>query len=468
MTKKIILALMTIGLLVSGCSLGQEEKDTTALKPQTNGGYVMGTTGVYDSVDTAIVMRKDEGNNTITFQNIETGKKYTLTYDRTTHMKDKYEEGIAIGQIMEGDIVDVTFYKVTKRLNSIMLSQSAWSYSEVSKFEIGENEKSMRIVDEQYKISSDVAILSEGRQVEVIDLNAEDVLTVKGIDHTILSIVVDKGHGYLRLINDEYFIGGWIEVGQELIQPITEEMLLVVPEGTYDVAVSHKGGGGIKEVTIDRNGEVELDIGDLKGEEPKVGNVIFTVTPENANVYIDGKEIEIGAMIPLEYGVHQMILKASGYQTIRQYVKVGEELATIDVEMEQIAEEEEESKSVSSNETESKEDNTANGNTGNNGNSNDNTNNNTNKKPSDTVSGNNPGTSNGTANYKVKIESPVGAEVYLNGNYIGIVPASFKKVSGNHTVTLRKSGYQTRSYSIQVDTEKKDITYSFSDLEKAE
>lgn len=31
-------------------------------------------------------------------------------------------------------------------------------------------------------------------------------------------------------------------------------------------------------------------------------------------------------------------------------------------------------------------------------------------------------------------------------------------------ITLRKSGYETRSYTVQVDEEKKDVSYSFVDL----
>ena len=66
--------------------------------------------------------------------------------------------------------------------------------------------------------------------------------------------------------------------------------------------------------------------------------------------------------------------------------------------------------------------------------------------------------------YKVHIDAPEGAEVYLNGNYVGIAPCSFKKTAGAHVVTLRKSGYTTRSYTIQVDSEEKDISFSFTEL----
>ena len=65
-------------------------------------------------------------------------------------------------------------------------------------------------------------------------------------------------------------------------------MLLVVPEGTYDVQLSAKGVSGVKSVTIVRDEESELDIGDLKGEEiKKYGNLIFALTPDSATLYLD-------------------------------------------------------------------------------------------------------------------------------------------------------------------------------------
>lgn len=90
-----------------------------------------------------------------------------------------------------------------------------------------------------------------------------------------LSVVVEKGHGYLRLVNDENFVGGWLEIGQTQIVRITEDMLVTVPEGSYQVDISCSGGGGTKYVVINRNEETTLDIGDLEVAEAKYGMVLF-------------------------------------------------------------------------------------------------------------------------------------------------------------------------------------------------
>ena len=62
------------------------------------------------------------------------------------------------------------------------------------------------------------------------------------------------------------------------------------------------------------------------------------------------------------------------------------------------------------------------------------------------------------------IDAPVGAELYLDGSYVGIVPVNFEKKAGTYIVSLRRDGYQTRSYTLQVDDSQKDVTYSFSEL----
>lgn len=467
--------------------------DHSAVKDNET-GFVVAEAGSYDSADTVVVVEKDDENSAITFQNMDIKKQYTLTYNGATTIYDRHNEAMSMAQIGEGDVVDITFLKSKKRLNSIQLSTKCWSFTDISRYTIDELTKHMTIAEDIYKLTEDTVIVSSGRQAELMDINAADVLKVSGIGYNIYSIVVDKGHGYLRLTNDEYFIGGWIEVGQSVIQEVTEGMLLVVPEGAYDVQISNKGNSGVKRVVINRDEEVELDVGDLKGEEPKFGTVLFTISPEDATVYIDGEKADISQAVTLEYGIHQMIVKADGYDTITQYIKVGQEAAGINVTMEESeTEKEEETTQESETETESEgteQTNPGNSTTGNNGNNNNNQNNNNtgnegnnnntdnpdNKPNTDGgVSGNDsppngttPGETNTTGNYKVYIDYPEDVEVYVDGNYVGVVPCSFAKTNGSHVITLRKTGYVTHSYTVQLTDEDKDVNYSFNELELSE
>ena len=408
-------------ILFIGCSQDEPVTDIS------NSGFVEATPGSYDSMDTAVLVSKNN-DETLTFMNIETGKRYTLSYTGATTMWDKYGEAISMAQLTEGDIVDVKFLKGKKKLADIALHTEAFTYTDVTKYEINELTRTFTIVKEAFQYSKDAVIVSDGREIELMDLNEADVLSIQGIGSTIYSIAVDKGHGYLKLANDEYFIGGWIEIGTSMIRPITDDMLLVVPEGKYEVLFTNKGNSGVKKVTIGRDEEVTVDIGDFEIKEIQYGNVIFTMNPTDALLYIDGKLVDTSAAISLEYGIHQLIAVAAGYDTLTQYIKVGQESAGVSITLEKESADEDEKDEEKDEDEDEKE------------------------------------TVDISSSYKVYIDTPEGVEVYLNGNYIGISPVSFAKKPGTHTITLRKNGYVTRSYTIEIDREEKDVTYSFADL----
>jgi len=415
--------LMTIVSLTS-CST-QVKSNQESSQERIDTGFVVAEPDSYDSADTAVLVEKNIDDKTVTFLNLELGRRYTLSFDGTTGLYDKYKESISLEQIKKGDIVDITFLKNKKHLTTMQLSPQAWRYDNVERYEVNTVRREVSIGSEIYKLTDNTQYLSGGRSIEFMDLNAADILSFQGIGNNILSVNVEKGHGYLRLVNDENFVGGWIEIGQLQIQRITEDMLLTVAEGSYQVNISHNGGGGTKNVVINRNEETTLDIGDLEVAEVKTGMVLFSLNPSSAELYIDGTKTDASVPVTLEYGIHQLIARATGYKSITQYIRVGQESAGIDIVLDAVNEDDEEE---SSSTTTSSEADTA------------------------------------TNYYKVYVDAPEEVEVYLDGNYVGISPCSFRKSAGSHVITLRKTGYETRSYTVQVDEENKDITYSFVDL----
>ena len=82
-----------VTLSLSGCGAGMDIPEETKETVKTiNSGFVAMAPGIYDSADTAIVISRDEEKKTMTFQNLETGKQYTLYYDGTTAIRDKYDQ----------------------------------------------------------------------------------------------------------------------------------------------------------------------------------------------------------------------------------------------------------------------------------------------------------------------------------------------------------------------------------------
>lgn len=374
----------------------------------------------YDSEDAPLLIDKNVVEKTLTFLNLDLGKEYTLNYDGTSCFYDKYGTGLSLDQVSVGNLVDVRFVKNTKHLTSLSLTKNGWKADATDKYLINASKQEITIGEDVYRISSNARFFSGTEQIHLMDINSLDQLSFQGVDNMIYAATVERGHGYLRLTGQEYFVGGWLQVGLKLVQQVTEDMLIPVAEGAYEVVISNNGMVADRNISVSRNSETLLDLSDVQPEAPKVGQVIFSVTPEEAEVYVDGKQMDAARPVDLTYGIHQLICRAAGYKSVTRYISVGQPSAGINVELE-----------VSDGSDEDEDD----------------------------------GGIIATY-YQVHVDAPEGAELYLDGSYVGIVPCSFKKVSGTHVLTLSRKGYVTRSYTVTLDTEEKDASYSFEDLVK--
>ncbi len=426
-------ALMILALTITGCTsqasnIGLAREKDLDTQNTIGTDFVVAEVGSFDSADTAVVVSIDSEIGSIKFMNIMTGKQYTLSYDGTTYVKDRHAGPMAMSQIKEGDIVDITFLKSKKRLASVQLSPDSWVFNNVENYDLSGRNKTAEIGSSTYSLPDEAMILSEGRRAELMEIVDSDILTVSGIDHTIYSINVQRGHGYLRLSNEQALVGGWIEVGNAVVQRITEDMLIAVPEGSYQVLLTNDNASCVKEVVIERNKEVVLDASELEILQDKTGKILFSVNPSTATVKVDGEVVDIENEVELTYGIHQVRLEAEGYQSMAKYIQVGSEYASISFTMEEGETEDKDGDSVSDN-----------------------------SSLNDIA--------NAVTNNRVYIDAPINVDVYLDGNYVGIAPISFAKVTGDHTITLSKTGYVSKSYTVYLYDDGQDITYSFADLE---
>lgn len=431
-TTKLKALLICILLVCICCACGQSKQDTqpestkvpntqdqsasqAETTPQPEATPVVYAPDSYDTEGLAVLVEYHTTEKKVTLYDPDAAEHYTLDVVGSSTFADKYGEPLALSQLKPGDVVEVTYIKDILRLNSMQLASKGFSIKEVEKYTLDWSKQDATVGKDHYKLPENVLLFSEGKEIVPMELNEVDILSFHGIGSRIYSIVVEKGHGYLRLENDADFIDGFIEVGQSKITKITEDMLLTVPEGSYQVTISHNGGGGTKQVTIGRNQEITLDIGDLEVVQAQYGSVLFSTDVDEVSVYVDGRLISHSMPISLQYGIHQVIAKAEGYETLTGYFKVSKATQNVNLALDKNEEE----------------------------------------------------TEKETKEYKVYINKPEDTEVYLDGNYIGIAPVSFKKEAGSHTITLRKTGYETRSYTISVDKEKKDSTFTFGELVKS-
>ncbi|MBQ8527399.1 MAG: PEGA domain-containing protein [Lachnospiraceae bacterium] len=399
-----------------------------------------------DSLDRAVIQKIDETKQKITFYNLTLGKSYTLSYDNATGIKSRHDEELVVGQLQTGDIVEVTFIKEEKRLKNIWLDKTTSVTEDVMNFDINRTARTFEMNGQQYEIDAMAPVLSDGEVLTLMDINKVDTLRIVSVDRTIRSISITNGHGYVRLVGAEPFEGGWVEFGQSIIRKVEKDMLLLIPAGSYDMLISNEGIVGTKSVVVTENEETKIDVSDLIQEEEnedKIGGIIFTINPSDAVLKVDGQETDYSSVVNLSYGIHHIEASKEGYSTLSRYIKVGQEMANISINMEPADENKKDDDKEDKGDKE-----------------------NSNEDDDTSVSGNSAIAPSVGDGYKVYIDAPEGAELYVDGKYIGVLPTSFDKKSGTYTVSVRKSGYKTRSYSLEVDNSEKDVRYSFSSLEK--
>jgi len=54
--------------------------------------------------------------------------------------------------------------------------------------------------------------------------------------------------------------------------------------------------------------------------------------------------------------------------------------------------------------------------------------------------------------------------VYVDGDYVGLAPVTFPKVVGTHTITLYKTGYLIKSFTITAADNGENDEHTFPEL----
>lgn len=410
-----------LSLVLTGCGTIGLAQESTFESAYENGKEEEPAAPAYTSVSSGVLISLNTEDKNFVIHRIKEGDDIALNYTGATVVQDQYESPLTMEQLSAGEILNVTYDSESGRVGSIGISGDAFCYEGLSKCRIDEGKGTLETGSETLHISDQTRVFSDDREIGVNEILDQDTMTIRGMGHDVSSIVIEKGHGYLYLKDADALLGGWIEVGQAVISQITQDMFLTVPEGSYQVRLTAGDVDETREVTIKRNEESVLDLGDIELTAPVNGQVSLVISPSTATVRIDDVAVNAAYPVRLSFGLHQITASADGYDTVSEYFEVTDENTRVKLTLGKAAE--------------------------------------------DTVSGNSAKEEE-TSAHTVTVRAPEDVEVYQDNLYMGISPVTYDKTAGTHTISLRKSGYQTKSYQIEVTDDDRDLVYSFPDLEK--
>lgn len=396
----------------------------------------------------AVVKAVNSKNKQITLYDIQGQQPLVLNYSGGTDITDQYGQIIAMSQIEIGSMVDASYRKADNKLTKLRISDKAWEYAGVNNLSINSADKTMKIAAAKYHYTDDLLIINGQDLITTDDLAEQDVLTIRGYEETIWSITVTRGHGTVVLEDDKDFIGDSITIGYEAMQQITDGMEITVREGDYNLTVENGKFSATKSIRVNRNEVTYVSLSDLGPDALKHGRVTFDITPFGADLFIDGELTSYANPIELLYGDHEVKVALGGYTTYEGNLKVDSAGKTLQIDLPEASSKTQASVSETDSGQSVKDSGT--------------------DPAADTSSDSSGAVSQEEevtdADHKIHVQSPIGASVYIDGEYMGTSPGSFKKMIGSHVITFIETGYDTMSYNIEVSDDGLDTYFTFPAL----
>lgn len=396
--KKLIITVLAASLF-TGCSSGSQynfsKKYSHSMNEKKQGETQTEEIEISPKAkEDYLIVAINSADETMRVYRYENGLEYQYYYGLSTRFLNKYGDYTSVAKFEVGDIINISETDLAGRVTEIRKADDVWIYEDVSNYTIDSEDKILEIAGTRYSINSDTYIFSAGQQIGIDEILEQDKISVTGIDKNILSISVTTGHGVLELANTQLFENSYLQLNRNIFVKITENMTMNVPEGSYNLVVANNGWGGSCEIEILRGQTTVVDLDQIKGEGPKMGEILFVVDAPDAKVYVDDTLIDTSAPIQLTYGAHAFEIKAEGYDKWKKTLYVNSPEATIEVALD------DESKSNSSSNSDSGENSSSNsnGNTDSNGSTNGNSNGNSNGSANGNSNSSESNNSNGNTN----------------------------------------------------------------------
>lgn len=369
----------------------------------------------------AVVASKDITAKTISIYRIDTEEICTYSYNQATKVLTKSGRVSTVESLPDGAIVDIEYEAEDSLVKSIQISddKDVWENGKVTNFSVDDTTRSINIGNSLYNYKDDVCVISDGKRIDISQLTSEDQLIVRGQGTRILSIVVDKGHGYVSLKGAEIFVGGLVDVSGNIVKVIEDNMLLIVQEGVHKVEVRNGNNIAEKYVTVVRDEKAVADFSDISAAPTITGTLKINVNISSAVVYIDNVKRNHNGVITLVSGKHNLTVMADGYITYSGTIEVGSSHKNIDIALAVDDEPETTEKETAEKET--------------------------------IVSKKND----------VTVVGPKGAMVYFDSTYIGIAPVTFDMITGTHVISIL-NGSEINSYTVNLSEGGDDVEYDFT------
>ena len=396
---------------------------------------------------TGVVKEIDTGSGSVTFYNPVLESEETFLYDSGTSIQSKNGAEMSMDQVSPGEVYDLYLESAGSSSLSQMKANADVIEEESAEVSVDVDSRMMTVDGAKYDYSEHLISLSGGEAIDPMEITEMDRVIFRGLQGKALSVVVTRGHGYIEPTEYKDFIGGTLTVEGEAILPVTDGMLLTVPEGNQTISMKNGDLMSKANLRVMRGKVAKASMKESMTQVPNTARVTFHIHPEGAELYINGTMVEYSKPVSMYYGVHSIKVVLEGYNPYQGTIRIKDPAPSFRIDLS------EEVATVEDNGDDTSSDGSGDGEG-------------SEVTPDDgTVPS--PEAADYDVDHKITVSAPEGATVYINGAYRGVAPCTFTKCVGKITLTLQKDGCETKSYTMEIIDDSQDTTLSFPEL-KAE
>ena len=349
------------------------------------------------------------------------GESETLQVSNSTVITDANGRRISLGDIETGDVISIILSD-DGAVSEISFPDDIWQYSMVNGINVDIDKMRAEYDGQIYSYNDDTVFSYMGNEIYPGDVSETDIVSIYGKGQNIISLKVNKYHGYVVLKNSDKINDMQIKVDFEEIE-VPESMVIPLAAGKHTILVSGSNiDDYMSEIDVGDNENIEIDL----SEAAKSPHIVLNVNVSNYNVFINGQEYPQNTTeVAVESGVYDIRITSEGYRDFTRKVDCSNGSVNIDIKLEKIQNEQNTSGSIISGEPPK----------------------NSNEKPVDVKEGN-----------LTIMTDPGWMRVYVDGEYIGVSPVMVKLEYGEHTVRAVDSNNDDNMEEVKVTVDGPDKT----------
>ncbi|HOQ17750.1 MAG TPA: PEGA domain-containing protein [Defluviitaleaceae bacterium] len=350
------------------------------------------------------VVSKEAQGNVIEIVNVNTGEGIILKIDTGTELKDAYGEAMTLKEFKIGDIIQTKYDKGNRVAEYFRISAEGWEKTGVKDFKIDKEAKTIEVGSNLYSYTDKIITTNKNGLITINDISSKDSLTLKGYQDKVWYINVEKSHGFLKInaADDEE---GTIEIGNHISMNLSEAKNIELEEGRHKIVIKKEDYEPlVKNIDIEAGQTYEIDLKEMK---KKVGKLqVIAKGLSDYKIYIDDIEYPANEIILLEYGEYNLVVRKEGYKDWSRKFKIQQEMNRIELALE--------------------------------------------KEPEAGL-------------VKLVVDTdPQGAEVYIDGEYMGISPVECQLRFGQYNLSIKKEGYSPIHFPVNLEEGRKERQFLFT------